>query len=417
MKNNEEMTLEEVKKEISKFERETFDDQKPYVFVSYAHRDIEIVLEYVTKWIRDGYNIAIDLDFENHSSDTSWIDIMEKRLRSNNCRKVICFRSSHYYYSYASLIELLLLRSEHIQKRRNKEFEIDIYMIEEPKRYDENEEFKKEYIDKYKKMKERVGNAGFFDKNEKEKIELKYGLESLCKKEQSKGSTAEECIQIIEECFTDSDVDYYDCIYGYFDLWFKVNNMNGNYKPIEYDEEQSFTTLSIYKHQSSINHSIVKIKKEDVSKDISTNIIEQKDNDNKIKYIIKKGKLKEYNDRKFGRGRLILNVLQEIQNQVKSENFDEFNKELDDVLIERIFGGRPIIIKKTETGKYEGRYYINDHEIIKLGDEDWCVNSQDWASGPHYKKFDEVFNKIIKIAEDKFGLEIEVVKVVKSNKN
>ena len=254
MKKIEEMTKEEVLKEIRQFEDEKFNHNKRFVFVSYSHMDMDVVLKMVLEWIRDGYNIAIDLDFENHTSDTSWIDLMEKRLRSDLCVQAVCFRSSNYYYSYASLIEILLLRSDYLIDKRHGEnalIPIDIYTITNPIKIIDNDIDSAIYEKKYYEMKNNVGSGNkLFDKNEKEKNEFKIGLETLCKKLDSKNKSKgnpDKIISDIEEKFNDTYIDYYNIIFSLFDAWFSVNDMNGNFKDLNYNPRPTFDKQKVYK--------------------------------------------------------------------------------------------------------------------------------------------------------------------------
>lgn len=86
----ENMSIDEITKEI-KERLKYFKKTKPYVFVSYSKRDAEVVYQKVLEWLRMGYNIYIDMDFENHGSDENWITQMTNKIRDNKCviRKIV----------------------------------------------------------------------------------------------------------------------------------------------------------------------------------------------------------------------------------------------------------------------------------------------------------------------------------------
>lgn len=78
MKNISEMTIKEIEDEIKMAK---FDANENYVFVSYSHMDYKQVYPMVLRWIRKGYNIYLDVDFENHSGNENWVEMMTKALR------------------------------------------------------------------------------------------------------------------------------------------------------------------------------------------------------------------------------------------------------------------------------------------------------------------------------------------------
>ena len=111
MKEIQQMTEQELEEEIKEFIQHKFNNSKPYIFVSYSHKDKIKVMQKVLEWIRQGYNLIMDLDFENHGSDKDWTKLLCQNIRHDRCVQAVCFRSKHYYRSMACLIELLLLRS------------------------------------------------------------------------------------------------------------------------------------------------------------------------------------------------------------------------------------------------------------------------------------------------------------------
>ena len=95
------MTIKEIEDEIKMAK---FDANENYVFVSYSHMDYKQVYPMVLRWIRKGYNIYLDVDFENHSGNENWVEMMTKALRSASCQLVACFYSENYCFSYPSML-------------------------------------------------------------------------------------------------------------------------------------------------------------------------------------------------------------------------------------------------------------------------------------------------------------------------
>ena len=85
----ESMTEPELAKEIRQrlaYLAKNAPDDASYVFVSYSHKDAEVVYRTVLSWLRAGYNIYLDADFENHSSDTNWVTMMQEKLQERGCQ-------------------------------------------------------------------------------------------------------------------------------------------------------------------------------------------------------------------------------------------------------------------------------------------------------------------------------------------
>ena len=82
MKNISEMTIKEIEDEIKMAK---FDANENYVFVSYSHMDYKQVYPMVLRWIRKGYNIYLDVDFENHSGNENWVESIEVCIMSACC--------------------------------------------------------------------------------------------------------------------------------------------------------------------------------------------------------------------------------------------------------------------------------------------------------------------------------------------
>ena len=120
MKNISEMTIKEIEDEIKMAK---FDANENYVFVSYSHMDYKQVYPMVLRWIRKGYNIYLDVDFENHSGNENWVEMMTKALRSASCQLVACSTAR----ITASVIHLCLNCLRFAQmKRQRKENRLQI---------------------------------------------------------------------------------------------------------------------------------------------------------------------------------------------------------------------------------------------------------------------------------------------------
>jgi hypothetical protein len=163
------MTVVEMKNKIKEYMKKKFDSQENYAFISYSHLDAEMVYPIVIGWLQKGYNIFIDIDFERQGSDDNWIKQMKKCLRNNCCTLAICFVSENYYFSYASMIELLTMRSKEMKEAResarNESIPIDILNLPN-KPVAEGREFsdkvKNEYKDKYyKNLQLNIGDVFF----------------------------------------------------------------------------------------------------------------------------------------------------------------------------------------------------------------------------------------------------------------
>lgn len=104
-----EKTAREMAEEIQKHR---FRKDRNYLFVSYSHKDEEEVYPLVLAWLRQGCNIYIDTEFSLQSSDNNWVSLMTEALSDPHCRMAVCFVSTHYGYSDASLLEVLTIRME-----------------------------------------------------------------------------------------------------------------------------------------------------------------------------------------------------------------------------------------------------------------------------------------------------------------
>lgn len=259
-KSIESMNLDELKSEIKAFIDTRFNRDENYIFVSYSHYDQKDVLRKVVEWIRAGFNVYIDLDFENHGSEQNWVKMMEEMIRRSCCVQIVCFRSRNYYFSYASLIELLLLRSEYLANLRqtNPLIPIEVIILSDQHQFgqrnpsEDDKRFEKEYKDRYIENKNKLGNKKFFDDKQVEKEYLSYGLNTLLKKmDPDHEPNVEKAIANLELKFSDGFKDFYPGIAYYIDNWFRINDMNGNFKElINTGTLNVFETRQVYKFSS-----------------------------------------------------------------------------------------------------------------------------------------------------------------------
>lgn len=246
----EDMSLEEIKTEILDFETNKFKDDENYIFVTYSHKDIEIVHRKVLDWIRKGYNIYIDVDFENQSSGKSWVDIMSSHIRDNSCVMAVCFRSVNYYFSYASLIELLTMRSRRtlLGRQYGKEPKIPIEIINIGESFSNDilnrKDIKEIYKTHFENLKKSCGKV-FLGNQEKERQLLMEGLAALCSPtvfnenginefsdEGLSLKKAEEKMEVLQSNYGNYK-NFYPCIAGFMGEFFRKNDLTGNTKTLD----------------------------------------------------------------------------------------------------------------------------------------------------------------------------------------
>lgn len=278
MKEINEMTLAEVEKEIKEFEQNRFKKNKKYVFVSYSHQNKEIVLRKVLEWIRYGYNIYIDYDFESHGSEENWVDIMYKTIRSNACVMAVCFRSEDYYYSYASLIELLTMRSkETTLDRRGRVLPIDILQLDAIEKTDDefsSEEVEERYNILFEDLKQKMGEKFLHGKEAEEKL-LISGLESIY--ELLKFDNVNKAMERLQRAYEDGVLDFYPQVANFMMAGFRVFDLNGNTKSVKSSGVISrFKKLGVYcaeaEKENVSNVSTPEKKKEIVLNEIESDI-------------------------------------------------------------------------------------------------------------------------------------------------
>lgn len=255
-KDIEQMSVDELKEEIKKY---PYKDNRRYVFVSYSHRDAELVYKQVLDWLRKGYNIYIDVDFENHGSESNWVTIMEDCIRTRACSMITCFRSENYICSYAALLELLTIRSQKTIIERQNVGAADIIPIDiievgggtSLPNFDDDDNIHEKYSASFNKMKKGMGKE-FSQNNPTEGERLKEGLISWidnCSNKRIGGGDGEaRYMTIIKSYSTGAYDNFYSAIARSVLDWFASTDLNGNTKSL-YSEGviNRFEDLKIYK--------------------------------------------------------------------------------------------------------------------------------------------------------------------------
>lgn len=229
--------INEMKNEIRQYLKK-LDKENGYAFVSYSHADRKVVYKKVLDWMRRGYSIYLDVDFENHSSDDNWVDIMEEYVQNTNCKVAICFRSANYYCSYAALLELLTIRGKEARQNRDDVLKIEIVQCDRDsyKTLLDNAETKEIYVAKHKKYVEDM-KKGFLSHNPQEDEILKKGIEYFYKKNQNADffedkdfDSANEILEWIKKGFQGGAIQFFQNVGELISQWFIINGLTGNYK-------------------------------------------------------------------------------------------------------------------------------------------------------------------------------------------
>lgn len=99
---------------MKKYMEDVFDSKKPYAFISYSHdqADVEKVYTLLDELMKRGINFAIDTEYA--SKVGNWMNKMNHRLSSSECKCMLSFYSKSYVYSRPSLLEQLLRYSEQV---------------------------------------------------------------------------------------------------------------------------------------------------------------------------------------------------------------------------------------------------------------------------------------------------------------
>ena len=304
MKTLDNMTFAEMEAEIKAFEAEKFDQEENYVFISYSHKDKEFVARTVLGWIRNGYNVYIDYDFENHGSDDNWVNIMDGKIGSSNCVMVVCFLSEDYYFSYAALIELLTMRSktmiEYRDSAENDQVPIDILLVDKrdekgnpvkivkSKADFSTKEVKQRYKEEFKKLQENMGKVFMKSKTEERK-QMISGFSSLYDEE----AEIEKNMQYLEKAYSSGSGDFYKKIANYMIAWFDKWNLNGNQKSSLEGVIHRFKALEVYctevteleKEENTVSVEIQHVEQEVASEVSQEETVEQKDEEKNGIYV------------------------------------------------------------------------------------------------------------------------------------
>jgi len=246
------MTTDEMAAEIRSYE---YQPDRGYAFISYSHMDRERVYPVVLRWMRAGYNIYIDLDFEKHGSDQHWVAQMSKTLARSACRLAVCFKSIHYTYSYAALLELLTIRSGNTTDRhRGKLLCVDSVTLElVPSDQDDIptslDAVYQEYFDR---MRLSMGQR-FAGQNVMERDTLHEGLDDWLFHMEPETKTrlgysrisADQLMENIEETYEEGMQEFFPYIARLIKNWFDSQNLNGNDISPQADNRDRFAQVGV----------------------------------------------------------------------------------------------------------------------------------------------------------------------------
>lgn len=231
MKAIREMTADEIAAEMRGY---VCQKDRGYAFISYSHRDRELVYPLVLSWMRAGYNIYIDLDFERRGSDSNWADLMLSTLSSRLCRIAVCFKSMHYRYSYAALLELLTMRGEAVTSRHSgKKIGVDTVALGNIPEDDElPDALRALYASAFQDTRAGMGEH-FLGQNPKEEELLLAGLRFWMEDERTKNLlgtavTAERMLGYMQDAYQSGYQDFYPQIAYLMKTWFISQDLNGN---------------------------------------------------------------------------------------------------------------------------------------------------------------------------------------------
>ena len=200
----------------------------------------------VLQWMRQGYNIYIDLDFARHGSDNDWTRLMSRTLSNSNCRLTICFKSVHYMYSYAALLELLTMRSTRVTRRHfGVELSIDSLALESVPADNDipaDEGMQSLYAESFAQMK-RVMGGEFAGKNAMERKLLYDGLsewidtmdDAVKSRLRYTRCSADDLMQDIDDTYAEGMTLFFPYIAELMKNWFDSQNINGNDIPLTAD--------------------------------------------------------------------------------------------------------------------------------------------------------------------------------------
>lgn len=245
----ESMTEPELAKEIRQrlaYLAKNAPDDASYVFVSYSHKDAEVVYRTVLSWLRAGYNIYLDADFENHSSDTNWVTMMQEKLQERGCQLFVCFFSENYCFSYASVMELLTTRTEQTLNRRDScptpKLPIDMILLPNQPKQDgkvfSSDGVRELYTRAHHQALQR--EPVLWERNPGEETAFLQGLKSFLPE-----NAALDKIRWIKKQYQKNAVNFYPEIANVAAKWCQHYNLNGNLKDLTKDELYRFQDLEI----------------------------------------------------------------------------------------------------------------------------------------------------------------------------
>ncbi len=258
-KNLLDMSVEEMDSEIRAYlqpETGSFDKEENYVFVSYSHDDREKVYRKVLSWIRAGYNVYLDLDFDNRTDD--WAKVMCQRITDNCCCLAVCFTSNYYYRSYAALIELLTMRSEETRQERehaydtSREVPIKTIIIEQFNPSMEGGQIKAHYNERLNAYKELNKGMKFLENKKNERALLIEGLGSFLAAISSgrgrvnKVKYAEKALSVLQKNYENGIKNFYPNIAGYIKSFLDYYSINHTQYDLSVNQSGLFTDCKVF---------------------------------------------------------------------------------------------------------------------------------------------------------------------------
>lgn len=240
MKPIKDMSVDEMKAEIRKLQDKMYDKSEPYAFISYSHLDADLVYGKVLEWMRQGYNMYIDLDFENHASSSHWVDLMRQAIKNRNCVQMIAFRSINHAFSYASFMELQFSRSKEVIKflklSGRTPMDIDIINVGDlpAQPWDDLDKTVREaYKERYEKLYQKMGSY-FCEKNPTERNLMDRLLNEWNDASEFDGENM-SILKQLDDSYQNGADGFYSMIYNLTNMWLQEHNLIGNYKDINSD--------------------------------------------------------------------------------------------------------------------------------------------------------------------------------------
>ncbi|MCK9444481.1 MAG: toll/interleukin-1 receptor domain-containing protein [Tissierellaceae bacterium] len=116
-------------KKLKEIEYTRPDEDKPYIFISYASKDWEEVLENIAYELHTKKGLRIYYDRAFDGSNKRWIEQMREALETAYCKGILVFISEAYITSYATLIEILYSRTEAVRAWGDGETDIPLFEV------------------------------------------------------------------------------------------------------------------------------------------------------------------------------------------------------------------------------------------------------------------------------------------------